>query len=133
MARFAAAVLILLITSPGFAEKKPSDDKVWVIVRPIQCLENPWEKAWLAKNPKQDAKYPRRREVELIKAYFAQKNVPLVDIRYKAYAGQGICQACSCSRGDTFYFLIHGENVPQMVKMGYTERIAAADIPAKKH
>ena len=131
MKKIRFAIPILWIGMIAAAKSIPSNDKVWVIVRPVQCLGNPWEKEWLAHHPHQDAKYPRAKELDLMRKFFSKKQVRIHDVRRKPYEGQGVCQTCACARGDVFYFLIYAEDVPQMVNMGYTERIPAADVPLK--
>ena len=108
-------------------------DKVWVLVRPVQCLGNPWEKQWLAKHNNQGSQYPRQKEFEIIKAFFIRKNVPIFDFRVKPYMkGESLCAACDCPRGDTLYLLIHAEDASKMVRLGYTERLPTKEVPQKK-
>ena len=116
---------LFLFSAPVLA--KSSEDKVWVIVRPVQCLGNPWEKDWLARNKNQAAKYPRTEEFEVLAAYFARKKIPVLDIRVKPYVkGDMLCQACDCPRGDTLFLMIYAKHAPKMVRLGYTERMPAS-------
>ena len=131
-----ALFLLLTFTAASLSAKPlPADDKVWVIVRPVQCLDNPWEKEWMAHHHNQAAKYPRAHEVDIIKSYFARQNVPVLEIRSKPHInGDPVCPTCNCSRGDVLYLLMHAPYVQKMVKMGYTERVANSEVPtpAKK-
>ena len=44
---------------------------VWLSLLPIQCGDNPWEKEWIAENPKKKSKnFPRDKEENIIKSYF---------------------------------------------------------------
>ena len=118
---------------PADAAKAPMTDKVWIVIRPVQCLGNRWEKEWLATHNNQGTKYPRDKEFELLKKFFERKQVDVLELRVKPYMrGETLCQACDCPRGDTVYLLIHANDVPKMVRLGYTERLPASDVPTKK-
>ncbi len=130
----AFSLLALFLLLPPIAEaKSPSADRVWVIIRPKQCLGNPWEKEWLAKHQNDGVKYPLKREDTVIKSFFVKKHIPILDVRLLRYVkGDPICQACDCPRGDTLYILINPEDVPKMVALGYAERMPADAVPPKK-
>jgi len=51
----------------------------------VTCLGNLWEKDWLVHHKNRGDKYPRSKEVTLIKDYFRRKGAPLLDIRVKPY------------------------------------------------
>jgi hypothetical protein len=102
--------------------------KVWVIIKPLQCLDNPWEQDWLAKHKRKIAKYPRQDERKIIKAFFAAKGVTVWDIRSRPYVqGTPLCKTCGCARGDTLYLSVNGSNVPLMKSLGY-DRILPEDV-----
>src|SRR6188508_2325856 len=89
----ALLLALFFISTPLNAE--PTDDQVWMIVRPRQCMSNPWEKAWMKKNKNQAAQYPRADEFDVIKQFFAAKNVPILEMRFKPYVkGDPYCQTC---------------------------------------
>lgn len=127
-----AWLAIALLLSPAAEAKRSLSDKVWVIIRPKQCLGNPWEKDWLAKHHNQTVKYPIRQEGSIIKSFFASKQIPIYEMREVKYIkGDPLCQACDCPRGDTFYLMIQASDAPKMVKFGYTERLPANEVPPK--
>ena len=126
-------VALVSLSVPLEAAKAPMTDKVWVVIRPVQCLGNLWEKDWLGKHNNQGTKYPRQKEFELLRSFFKMKKVKILELRVKPYRrGDALCQACDCPRGDTVYLLIRAEDVPKMVRLGYTERLPANDVPTKK-
>jgi hypothetical protein len=123
--------LVWVLSPTGVeAKSKLKDDNAWVIVKPVQCLGNPWEKDWLGKHKNRVDKYPRAKEFDIMKSFFKKKGVPLLDLRIKRYVnGDPLCQACDCPRGDTLYFLLHEDDVPKMIRYGYTDRIPADEVP----
>jgi hypothetical protein len=122
--------LLFLLLVPFLQAADPREDKVWIIIRPLQCMRNPWEKEWLANNKNDVSKYPRRKEFALIKKYFERRRVPILEFRFKPFMkGQGRCETCECPRGDTLYLLISALDAPTMVSLGYTERLPAATQP----
>ncbi len=121
-----------VLASPLYADA-PTENQVWIIVRPRQCMSNPWEKDWLARHKNQVAKYPRAQEYDVMKKFFLRKQVKIHSLRVKAYLkGDPRCETCDCGRGDTWFLLVSGEDVPKMVSWGYTERMAAQDTPEEK-
>ena len=132
----AGFIVLLLIGVLGFiasnagAKRKPQDENVWIVVRPVTCLGNLWDKDWLTHHKNRGDKYPQSKEVTLIKNYFKREGAPLLDIRVKPYMkGEPLCQTCGCDRGDTLFLLVRGENSPKLVRLGYTERIPAEGVP----
>jgi hypothetical protein len=101
-----------------------------MVVRPLQCMRNPWEQEWLKRNKNQVTKYPRQKEFALVRNYFKNRRVPILDFRLKPFLkGDGRCETCECPRGDTFFLLISALDVPTMVSLGYSERLPAAQTP----
>lgn len=129
---YALAAVFLVFASPAFA-KPPQQDHVWIILRPLQCMSNPWEKEWLEKHNNQVTKYPRAQEYALMKQYFKRHQVTIKSLRVKPYVnGDPRCMTCECPRGDTWFLLVDAPDVPQMVDLGYTERIPVRDVPELK-
>jgi hypothetical protein len=125
--------LFLLLLGCAYSDAREKySDRVWIVVRPLQCLANPWEKDWLAKTKKQPDQYPQMREGSVIRKFFARNRVPVLEIRMQPYrTGDPICQTCACPRGDTLFLLIKANDVPKMVQLGYTHRVPAQDVPEK--
>jgi hypothetical protein len=115
------------------AKQAALSDKTWVVIRPVQCLGNRWEKDWLAKHNNKGVAYPMKKEGDILREYFNKKGIPVLELRMLKYMqGEPLCQACDCPRGDTLYLLILASNAPKMVKLGYTERLPANTTPDKK-
>ena len=128
-----AAVSLGGFCFPAWARKKPLQDTVWVVVRPVTCLGNPWEKDWLARHKNRSDKYPQTKEASILKAFFKRKGSPVLDLRVKPYMkGDPLCQTCDCSRGDTLYLLVSGEAATRLTRFGYTERIPSEAVPKQK-
>jgi len=129
-------IVFLLLGGLGFiasnagAKKKPLEENVWVVVRPVTCLGNQWERDWMAHHKNRGDKYPRNKEVSLMKNYFMRIGSPLLDIRVKPYMkGERLCQTCGCERGYTLYLLVRGDNSPKLARLAYAERIPAEGVP----
>jgi hypothetical protein len=125
------SVLLTSIVGPAFTSTPTaSNDKVWIIVRPTQCMSNAWEKEWLAKHNNDVSKYPRTQEFGVIQNYFRRKGISILEVRQKPYIkGDPICLTCDCIRGDTLFLLVKSDSVLRMVNLGYTERIPAKEVP----
>jgi hypothetical protein len=110
-----------------------SQGRVWIVVRPLQCLDNPWEKDWLANHKKKTAKYPNDHDHAVIKQFFSKKGIEIMDIREKPYvSGEPLCQTCGCERGDTLFLLIESSNSMKMQSFGYDKRFPEAAISVKR-
>jgi len=102
----------------------PIIPRVWAIVQPLQCLGNPWEQDWVAHHEKSEV-YPQRDEKQILKAFFAQNQIQILDIRVRPYDGGPLCQTCDCPRGDTLYLLVSAENAPLLKSFGYDKTLPA--------
>jgi hypothetical protein len=124
---------LILLALAGVAGARPWAKKVWVVFRPVQCMGNPWEKEWLAKNNNEGSKFPRDKEFVVLRDYFARKGVQILEIRERHYVrGEALCQTCDCPRGDTVYLKINADDAPKMVNLGYTERAPATEAEHSK-
>jgi len=111
----------------------PYANKVWVVVRPVQCLGNPWEKEWLARNNNQGVKYPMKKESAVIQGYFGRLGIPVLEVRVRPYmSGDALCATCDCPRGDTLFLLIHGDDAIKMSRLGYAKRLPLEELKKKK-
>lgn len=132
-ATFLLPVTFFLLPCGVTAKNQPPPDRAWVIIKPLQCLGNPWEKEWVASHPKQGPRYPSRKDAEVIKSFFDRKGIPIHELRIQRYVkGDPLCMTCDCPRGDTLYLLINAQHAPKMVRLGYTERVPAELVPKKK-
>jgi hypothetical protein len=125
---------VLLVGGGTVAGKTLRVDRVWVAIRPVQCLGNPWEKDWLAKHHNRAWRYPSRKEPAILKAYFKKKGVQILDLRVKPYQkSEPLCRTCDCARGDTLLLLIRAQDSLQMGQWGYTDRIPYEPQKPPKH
>ena len=107
----------------------PPPDTVWVAIQPVQCLGNPWEKAWLAHHHNKGAAYPRDQELKLLREFFTAKGIHILDLRLRPFMqGTGLCMACTCPRGDTIYLLVSGSDSIPLTRYGYKR----VPIPSEK-
>jgi hypothetical protein len=109
---------------------------LWVETSPIQCLGNPWEQDWLNDNPADITVYPRDREKQLplIKAYYEQQDLPVIQVTLITYEDMIVCAACSCSDGSTLYLEIPEEDLPRWLSLNFmlSEGPAKNDKPYRK-
>jgi len=129
-------IVFLLLGVLGLSRQTPSPGKS----RWKKCLGhrsagdllgNLWEKDWLVHHKNRGDKYPRSKEVTLIKDYFRRKGAPLLDIRVKPYMkGEPLCQTCGCDRGDTLFLLVRGNTRPN--SWGWATRSAFPPIAYPK-
>ena len=119
------SVLIDSTTAPGKPSKAASTGpKVWAIMRPLQCLGNPWEQDWVAHH-KKSAVYPQREEKKIITDFFGRQQIHVFSIRLRSYEGGALCQTCDCPRGDTLYLLVDAEDAPLLKTFGFDKILPA--------
>ncbi len=123
-----AAALFILLTAPasfsscdgtgGGALILPN--RTWVAIDPVQCLQNPWELDWLASHANDYLAYPREIDSQLIiiRLYYAGLGVD-VDEALSIPNGLGVCDACSCPRGDTIYLHVRDRDLRTMLILGF--------------
>src|SRR5437763_576261 len=79
------ASLALLIGLQAYA-LDPSLAKVWIKIKPVQCMGNAWERAWQAAQKKHGQKTSALPSQErLIRAYFKNQGVFIRDVRIRPY------------------------------------------------
>lgn len=116
------------------AKRPPLTDKIWIMLKPVQCLGNPWEKYWLRMHKNKGSAYPRAKELDVLKEYFKKKGVKILEIRLKPFEkGQPICETCNCPRGDTLFLKIKAVDAFKMARLGYTERFPEQSENSSKH
>jgi len=98
----------------------PGENKIWIATDPIQCLGNPWEQAWLEEHDGDYDSYPRdrREQHEIICDFYADMGVQIFNI-ITVQTYDIVCAACFCPAGYTLYLLVHGDDVPAMLELGY--------------
>jgi hypothetical protein len=111
---------------PVFAKDKiPLANEVWVVMKPLQCLSNAWEKDWSAHHKRKSSRYPMQQEPQILKQFFAARGIAVLDVRKKPYdRAEPLCKTCDCERGDTLFLLVKAEDGPKMVPYGFTKRFA---------
>lgn len=121
-----AALLGVASLAPVFPRdlsvQLPPDDTAVLIIRPVQCLDNAWEREWVSEH-KATSKiapvYPIQEENRIIKEYFARKSVTVWDVRKVPYRGGALCQRCDCERGDSLYIRVNATDMARLKEMGY--------------
>jgi len=91
---------------------------VWLELEPVQCLGNPWEQDWLASHEMDYRSYPREREAEIIKDYYARMGITVYDVKSERKY-EYVCEACSCPRGDVLYLQISAAHLDRMIELGF--------------
>ena len=101
----------------------PPWTRTWVAIEPIQCMGNPWEQDWLARNDNDYLGYPRQpglgltpEEIEIIKEYYGRQGIGVLAVSFRVYPGD-VCAACSCSAGYTLFLLVPGREVETMLSL----------------
>jgi hypothetical protein len=118
------------LTQDPSAPENPSLNSVrnnnWVAIEPTQCLTNPWEKDWLARNKASFADYPKDpnrpglelEELKIIKDFYARQDIIVLDATTrKKY--DSVCAACTCPEGHTLYLQVRPQDVKKMSGLGY--------------
>jgi hypothetical protein len=83
--------------------------KTWLAINPIQCGENPWQKA-----------------NQSIQDYYKSQGVIILDDKIVPWTGYAVCSACLCSNGTTLYTLVLDSDAGKMMKFGYV--LATGDL-----
>ena len=120
-----ASTLVALFakTANAMGRRASLEGNVWMVIRPVNCLGNPWEKDWLARHKNQGTKYPRTKEIDVIRAFFKKRGATVLEIRSKPYLkGDPLCKTCDCPRGDTLFLLVNSHDTPKLVHYGFTDR-----------
>jgi hypothetical protein len=107
-------------------DKDTAGAKDWVIIKPLQCLGNPWEQDWIARHKKTEV-YPALQEKQIIKDFFARNQIQILDIRVRPYENGPLCQTCDCPRGDTLFLLVNAQDAPLLQPFGFDKT-----VPVKK-
>ena len=104
----------------------PAIDRTWVATVPVQCLGNPWERAWSSAHPGGFGSYPSdsAARAQIIIDYYRGEGVEVRDLRLRYWAG-GVCYACSCPAGYTLYLLVDDDDVAEMIARGYRKESPA--------
>lgn len=84
-----------------------SKAKIWVYINPIQCLSNPWERAWLTEHDDDYDAYPRDEEnrMHIFREFFEEQGVTFHEVKVTTWAEE-VCGACSCPTGERIHCLI---------------------------
>lgn len=105
------SILATLIASCGNS-KNAQNKIVWLTIDPIQCLGNPWEKAWVAENSYEEYPIGHPREFEtveemILREYFTNQDIVISKVQHKSYPeDMMVCEACSCPAGYHLYIAV---------------------------
>lgn len=125
-----AVTVALLAASCSGGKNSSSETKgIWMQTEPIQCLQNPWEEAWLENNNKDYQAYPKGkpREVEpeearIIQAYFEDQGVTVLDWDFESFGDDVmVCDACSCPQGFTLYLKVKEADLATLKDYNFIE------------
>jgi hypothetical protein len=113
-----------------------SPEGIWMETDPVQCLGNPWEKAWLSNHNGDYGDYPKGkpREVEpqeatIIKDFFEAEGIGILDLDWQSYPEDAmVCDACSCPQGFTLYLKVKEQNRKALEAYGFN--LSSAYNPA---
>lgn len=97
-----------------------SEGEIWVYIDPIQCLGNPWERAWLGNHDYDE--YPRDEEqrLKIFSDFFEAQGVTIYEL-YTTIWAEVVCGACSCPTGERIHCLIDEDYLSIMLKWGFRE------------
>lgn len=127
-------ILALLFASSAFAETALREGQgipSWVVIKPVQCLDNAWEKEWLETHKAEATAYPVADEKKIVTDYFVRSGIKVSEVRSKPYDGSPRCSSCDCPRGDTLYVGIDSMDAPAVKVLGFDRIIPKID-PSKK-
>lgn len=92
-----------------------------VIYREVQCLGNPWERAWLAAHPGEQfpTNEPARRDI--FEAYWRVQGIDVADVRRERYLKEDevVCQACTCPTGFEWRVRVAQDKVAAALALGF--------------
>lgn len=128
--------IALLILAGGFfvwsrqsqtpSSTNTSAGDMWVEMKPIQCLQNPWEVDWVAAHsgidyPRGDLNIIEPAEKEIITAYYALQSIPILEVAsLPPSEGAVTCLACMCAQGYTLKLRVPVANEETMKALGYS-------------
>lgn len=81
-----------------------SNEPTWVLLQPQKCSEIPWRKAWADQNQKPYTEFPVASELSIMKNYYMQKSIIVMDVELTYQSGNSTCLACGCP--EPFVFAI---------------------------
>ncbi len=134
----AASCIVFLCTTASCRnmQNQQSPHGVWMKTEPIQCLGNPWEKAWLEAHRGAYDEYPnghpRRVEEEekrIIRDFFESQGIHVLKVEAVPFPDDAmVCEACDCPQGYTLYILTDKEGAEKLEQFGFREgKIKEAD------
>lgn len=119
---FLAGILIVTVLLAGctYSDNKNNGSQTEtqpVFFQPIQCQQNPWEKAFTG----QGIPIPIEKTEEfLVKAYYQQLGIPIFEYTViPPKQGEVFCTACNCPRGDVLKVTVSESNASRMVEFGW--------------
>lgn len=131
-----AACFILLIgwLAAGCTGSKSTKDEtngLWMKTDPVQCLQNPWEEAWLESNNKDYQAYPKGHprkiepeEARIIRQFFEDQGVTVLAMEAESFGEDVmVCEACSCPQGYTLYIKVKGADEEKMKSFQFIKTV----------
>ena len=102
--RAVCLLTLMLALALGIACSKSDNNeqgRVTIAYREVQCLENPWQQAWLSAHPGQRYPSDDAADRDVFIAYWREAGIGLMNVRRERYLQPGavVCQACTCPTG----------------------------------
>lgn len=115
--------LLSIILFLGFISQacNEEENREWVTIDPIQCMENTWEHDWLANNNDDYELYSSFSDderLQIFEQYFENLGIAIYKLD-QTYPYDAVCAACSCPRGDRIHCYIDESDIDQMLSFGF--------------
>lgn len=119
--------MILPVSCKAVKQSASASDTVWLQTDPVQCLGNPWEKAWLEAHDGEYEAYPignprevEAKEAEVIRSFFEKQGIAILEVESKPYPeGAMVCDACSCPQGYTLYLQVREKDMEALKQFDF--------------
>lgn len=70
--------------------------KTWVLLQPVTCQELPWRSEWARTNQKSYAEFPTRQERALIRVYYQDRGITVLNVSLTYQPTDATCTRCGC-------------------------------------
>ena len=97
------------------------EDSVWVVISPVQCMGNPWERDWLERDGNTQSSWielTAEEKINIFTEYYSVVGVEIEEVQVSYWEGD-VCAACNCPRGDLLHCLIDRKDQEVMIELGF--------------
>jgi len=107
-----------------------NEQTAWFEYTPLQCQQTPWDEHWnkLESARNMTSLMYRGPELGVIKMYFKDQGITILDARQDVTADTSIQRPCGQSASFVYYFLIPQSDSDKMTKLGFA--ILTTPLPA---